>query len=910
MKIIHKVSAWLSILAVAVSVLSPISPVYAQNSDSGIGLLAAIGVISDNEISLAESDNFVTRSEAAYYAVKLLGKTDAQISNAWHDCYKDVTSVHKRAGAIALAENMEIVSSAENFYPDDNIILAQLCRMLVSAIGHDAVAVMNGGYPNGYIYAANRAGLLDDIHIGVEQPVTYKQFFRILRNALDADIMEITGIGEDITYTTQKGQTLLTEVYDIYKYKGKVTQSAISSLNTVDGLGGRNVRVGEVVYNAADDSIYRGIAKLMGCNVTIWACENGYSNTPELVYFEEDSSNAVTTVFSEDFSSFNDRVLKYYDGTRIKSVKIPANANILYNGVAVTSVIGSDLFDGRWGEIHLIKGSSNGGVETVSITAYKNYVVSAIDKAGYTIYDSTWEGKKLELGDGGNLKENVFFASKTGEELTYDSIPIGAVLSVAESGEGFAYDIIVVNEQVSGIVTSINSGSDRNKIAEITVDSNVYDAAPELYGERMAAIRAGSSYEFSLDAGGRIAAVKIKAALSGGYVYLIDVREVEEEDTGMLGLRFRVVNSTGEVVSLKNAKTITVDGMKFRDDECGSIKACLSDSEGIVTSGVAKIEVNDDAEIKSIDTHINNVTEERSTRLHTLYEDSAALTYKSNPKSFESRFGITQSTTIFYCPANAANSADKGDLEDYGVLSVGYLQNDSKYSIKAYNTDENSLVSTAVVIEGAGAQKIADQSYIMTISKIMKTVDEDNVPVVLIEGLYIGENKTIKAENNAVLKVSEMTGKALTDNEKENGVGTVTIDKGDSIIFGTDNMGYVNEVELLYDYSEAKSYANNENMDKQVIMQIVCSKLYSYGDGFATLCKDAGLSPGYAANPKRAFTTNSYKVYVVEHNDEFTVRTGSISDLKDYYTYGDDCSIVLLQLRYFEPRTMVIYQQN
>ena len=91
------------------------------------------------------SDEEVTRGEAVYYAVKLAGYEEQM--QVYEPYYTDVPQENPYSGAITLAQNLKIISAADMFFPDDKVTADQLVRIVVSALGYDAFARLNGGYP-------------------------------------------------------------------------------------------------------------------------------------------------------------------------------------------------------------------------------------------------------------------------------------------------------------------------------------------------------------------------------------------------------------------------------------------------------------------------------------------------------------------------------------------------------------------------------------------------------------------------------------------------------------------------------------------------------------------------------------------------------------------------------------------
>lgn len=880
-------------------------------SDTDLGLLELIGVYDVKEAQKMLSDEEVSRGEAVYYAVKLAGYEKQM--QVYEPYYTDVPQENPYSGAITLAQSLKIISAADMFFPDDKVTADQLVRIVVSALGYDAFARLNGGYPIGYIKAANRVDMLTGFSLSGEVPVTYKQMTLLLNNALHSDIMEQVASGDNAEFRIRNDVSILNRAHDIYEKRGQIVQNEITSLNNTEGAGENRVKIGEDVLKVENRSLYAELNRCLGYEVTYYVKDDGV-NTPQLVYFEGDTDNDVTTIYSEDFISFSNGQIQYEANGRVRTLSVPADANFIYNGKAVTEEFDNNLFDGCWGELRLIRAGKS-GQSILSVIAYENYVASAVDALNYVVYDKTAEGKMVDFKEDGNLSKHAYFRSKTGEMLSFDKIAVDNVLSVAKSRDNDYFDVIVVTETVSGMLNTVyeNTVNGVSQIDKVLIDANVYDVAPNMYGERLAQLIPGNSYVFGLDAGGRIAALKEGRALAGGVVFLIDAKIKESGFDSQL--EFRMMSTNGKVSGIEGVSKIVVD-----DVRCDSPQTALSmlsvepeknhGPENPVHSQPVRISVNDEGKITRIDTPNLEAGEDPKNSLQVICSEEKALRYKANPKMFESYFGVNTATKVFFYPGGTATEVNKGTDDDYGVAGITYFTNDGTYIAKAYANEAESPLATVVTVEGSKAAGISAQTYVMTVTEICNTLDEEGSPVVALTGLYAGTSTTLYLEDMEPLKVSADTGaKPLPGQERPS--AEIDVAPGDTIKFEQNNEGFVDEVNLLYDFSERRAYVNNEEMEQQKEFQVVCGDLYQQKDGFISLCKDLNLMPNEDINPKRHFNSGGFKVYVVDQkaNGDPEIKVGGISDLREYYTYGSDCSRVLLQMRYYDPRTMVIYQK-
>jgi hypothetical protein len=95
-------------------------------------------------------------------------------------------------------------------------------------------------------------------------------------------------------------------------------------------------------------------------------------------------------------------------------------------------------------------------------------------------------------------------------------------------------------------------------------------------------------------------------------------------------------------------------------------------------------------------------------------------------------------------------------------------------------------------------------------------------------------------------------------------------------------------------------------MDTASAEQFLCAPVYRQESGYISMFLSYDAQSPDA--PKRVFIGSGYRIYVVEGGPAApSVRLGGANDIKDFYTYGADSGKVLLQMRHYEARVMVIY---
>lgn len=141
---------------------------YAEAVDyvSSTGLMVGYG---DGKF---QPEKTVTRAEMATVLCKLLGE-DKNLKKDGSK-FKDVPASHWGNAYVAKAASLGILSGYGNgkFGPDDTVTYEQALTMVVNALGCGGSAGYYGGYPNGYVTAADKLGLLSNINSGIGKKQT------------------------------------------------------------------------------------------------------------------------------------------------------------------------------------------------------------------------------------------------------------------------------------------------------------------------------------------------------------------------------------------------------------------------------------------------------------------------------------------------------------------------------------------------------------------------------------------------------------------------------------------------------------------------------------------------------------------------------------------------------------------
>lgn len=294
--------------------------------------LTALEILKGDEAEKISAGESLTRADAAYYALRALGYGEAPKVSSYG--YSDVTDQTKNADDIAYALSLGLISPAEEFYPESKATTEQLIKMVITAMGYKSTADMHGGYPDGYMALANNLGILSGTGLSARSEIPYSSLNTLLDNILDSGYFKFDGSGK---YELSEEENILYERFGIYKYSGIVTENAVTSLVEPEGLGEEQIKIADTVFDVSSKELYTELSKKLGFKVNAYVREND-NDADEIVYYEIHGSFEAEEIYSENFDDFSNGKLKYtVFGGREKSVSIPGDCYIIYNGKAVTT---------------------------------------------------------------------------------------------------------------------------------------------------------------------------------------------------------------------------------------------------------------------------------------------------------------------------------------------------------------------------------------------------------------------------------------------------------------------------------------------------------------------------------------------------------------------------------------------
>ena len=528
-----------------------------------------------------------------------------------------------------------------NFYPDYNVSYEQVLKTLVVGLGYQVYAENKGGYPFGYLSVATQIGLAKGVNGVMGGNITRNMAVTLLYNALHTDLVEQKNYGVKNEYVTEKGKTILSERFDVYKIEGQISGNEDTRLTVPTPLSVK----GQVEIDGKGYWVGGTNAKeFLGYIVTAYYHQEKNQDEKILLYLEmPESKNIIKYIDVKDIKSSINRIISYFDETgRNTTITIAADADILYNGKARPSYFVDNISNIDKGAIRFINTNKNGEYDVVIITESVNYVVNAVDNVNEIVYFK-YDMPPLSLNKGGSeVKINIV---KDFDEIDvislkeWDVLSITADLYTVVNGKTVVdpdYTMCTINASSYSIIGTVSEISYDAGGYRIQVDDDVYTFSKE-YPFADFSISSGDEGIFCFDIYGEIAAVDFTTKIGWSYGYLM----LAKTESGISNVvQVRLLHEEGSFMSFDMAGNVEIDGKYYK--RSGDILSLLTESAASEKSGsvgglsqIIKYRIDSEGKIRAIDTIMENAHENDISKSNNLTHFGTILNayYKSPNKS-------------------------------------------------------------------------------------------------------------------------------------------------------------------------------------------------------------------------------------------------------------------------------------
>lgn len=731
----------------------------------------------------------ITRAEVAAIVCRMQGMNNLAQQNT---SFTDVPSTHWASGYIATAESMQIINGYGdgNFGPEDPVLYEQAVKMMMETIGYKPYAMDQGGYPTGYLTAAQRYNVLNGVvggSIGAE--ANRGMVAQMTFNAIDTPIMDRYSFGSDATYIIYDGtngynrMTLLSRDLDVSKLRGQITQNNVTDFSgpvDVDTSSASTIRL--YVDDNYDDetNYYEGES---------YQFYTGDSNADELlgytvnVYVREDSSNDYATVVSVTPATGRNTVAEFtldqydgLDGNYLRYMKnstdrtatrlnIQSGAAIFYNGIAYGS--GETALEDMFGD--------GGLVQVDSLYSGKVTALDSDNQSGYDVIfvEIAATGVVEELSTRGVLTFKNTVGSRTNmnniTRISFDEDDTTTIINVTQDGEPYdytqltewdvvtiiynstqpnVYDIRVLGDTaIQGTITEVSSSDTSSDTKAYRIGDNRYDVADGFYSN--GTLRAGAAGTFYIDEYGKLVAydrtnlpADVEGSISDNYAYVLDgvsQKGTWDDAEGTL----QVLDKNGEVWTSIFASTVTIENA-FTDSTLASMFNLDEDDPDITSFKIADATTAEaEAVIGALVGQMITYRLDSSNRFRTITlptndkADNAGYTLTSSGLSTDEydeedmslgSVDLNDTTYVFFINGDGTISVGDPADRDASVIGTAAELGDSlEYEYIAFDVDENSGIAAAVVVYNADVGISPSAGLAYIISVGTANVDDDQV---------------------------------------------------------------------------------------------------------------------------------------------------------------------------------------
>ncbi len=733
----------------------------------------------------------VTRGEFANALAELL--TDIGMDNI--AIFQDVPEDSELSKNLTKLYGRGIISGTGKwtFGPDDVITYPEAVKMLVSALGYHYLAEQIGGFPYGYLQAANKIGLEIDTKNKQGDGLTLGEMTLLIFKALDIEVPQAKTIGPNISFVTTPGETLLYKERGVYKAKGVVDSNEYTATNRKNSSFKNNIISidgEEFESDLADANQY------LGYNVIYYYKEDKGDNK-RLVYLYPDKAR--TNVIDIPAPMIGDSTTKntiyywvdeYMDRKTWKA-EISSTANVIYNGVYAGKIhlLDEEYLKPKVGSLKLIDNDTDGLYDIISIENYDTVFVDSVLKSDEIIIDK-YTGKTYAFDKNENGIQPIILMGD--EEIDFSSIGKDSIISIAKSMDGQIIRVLASEDAVTGEV------SETLEDKYVVIDgirytiSDSYLEAVRNGAKEAKEIRVGTSATFYLDYNHQIAAIGT-VKNSDTYGYLVTYKE-----TQMGIVEFKIFGADGVMHIMKATKKINVDSRSLTPVETVQ----YLDNNKLDGGTAVAYKTNSAGELSFLDTPVLGADEDEDSSL-TLTNPLTDRMYRDYTQGFIFRNGIGEDsygefflqndTIIFSIPPDMTDDAE------YKTVKSGAFKRDSYYLIEGYNASEVGKVKLAVLkTDETNSSIVEEDNEIGLVTKITKAYDDKAGAIskiyMIYQGQEVGYLTSEKLKTTKYLLYPSTAGTTLASVEQ---IPFNEIVPGSVVQFSLDTAGKINEIRKI-----------------------------------------------------------------------------------------------------------------
>ena len=784
---------------------APVTEVLAAEENSA-EMLLALGIIDERQ----EQEKPVTRAEYARLTVGLLGLQGIVSDDTERSPFVDVEINNSYMGDISLLYKLGCISGDDRsrFYPERNITYQEAVVVLVHALGYRQAALEKGGYPVGYLIAANDLGILYKTDYASESEMTYGMTYELFTHCLEAVPKAC------LIDSLKKASTLLEAYHGIKKEKGVVTGNAYTVLGEpAQGMMSGRLQIDGVNYNVDGTKF----SQHLGMRVEYY--RGIREDNEDTVYYVSEYNNTLTEIKARDvIASGNEKIRYYDDNGRETTLLLSGGCDVVYNDKVITGYGTIDRLLPNTGIIKGIDRGDDGFVDVLFILKYDSFMVSSVDSFTKTIYDK-YTSRAVVLDEN---QCDVALYREDGSEMPFSEIKDGMLLSMTETlpSQGKVLrKAYVSTEREEGQIAEVSE--ERGTVYTVNGTSYYLSENYKTAMEQNSSLRleVGDAGVFYLDIEGNIAGAALQS--NGKMLYaVITAAELKNGISDKLNLKLFVQN--GKSIQTTMEEKYRIDGVyrsALTDDDVNRMKNSIGTA--------VRFRLKEDHSLAEIDTG-----EAGPVKGIQLIQQGNSVRYRNN--MINGKVVLSKETVIFSCPE------DLLDEENYGIISTAAFEPgiSQKLPFRAYSYGDSEInLASAVVVSGLSAGKLQSTSPCYMIANVRVALDENGERTELIRCLRNNGYEDFYAAE---------VGFCSKNNLKV----------GDIIRAVRDNLGKVGTVEKVFDCEGGSGTVhstkpmNTDIFDAQYL--VLCAEVQKVENGFLKYKTAAGTEGVFALGSVKA----------------------------------------------------------
>lgn len=184
-KVLCFVLSMLMLCSATATLAADFTDVNNQSYAEAVEYLFDKGIVNGRSENRYEPDASLTRAEMVAIILRAYGsEATTEICK-----FTDVPTTHWAYEYITTAYAMGIINgmTETTFAPDTPVTYEQAVKMMVCAMGMEADAIENGGYPDGYLSTAEKIEVTTGVEAEIKKPITRGAMAQLVYNCLTKD---------------------------------------------------------------------------------------------------------------------------------------------------------------------------------------------------------------------------------------------------------------------------------------------------------------------------------------------------------------------------------------------------------------------------------------------------------------------------------------------------------------------------------------------------------------------------------------------------------------------------------------------------------------------------------------------------------------------------------------------------